>query len=480
MALPLIPILAVGGTLLLGYVMSKKKDETSTPALPPGPGDTSSPVAADSGGGDSGGGGGGASPGIAPGSPAAMAASAGTTTDSGTGTAAIPANAIPPGGVVPINTYGPVGHVDDAFDAAVAQAIAKGDTAALENLAKQAEARGLLDIARSIRDEIARLKGTAPTPTPPGPNVVKPPEPTVPSPTGRALLSLKAKSRGPDVVEWQKIVGVTADGIFGTATDKATRAWQTAHGLVADGIVGPKTWATAYMVQPTLATTPKPPVGPTARPLLSLKAKSRGPDVVEWQKVIGVTADGIFGPNTDAATRTWQRSHGLTADGIVGPASWAKAYQQQPILAAPPGATGNAVPQVGVPDLRSAGFNTPDTSSAAPALPGPTESPARTAAQGITDYLNSLGGLAGRGRENKTTVKGFQSAMGVSADGMYGRDSARAVMQLGIVPVTPYYWPKTNTASAKREFITLVNQYAGADIPRTAQWSKLVSDVNRS
>jgi peptidoglycan hydrolase-like protein with peptidoglycan-binding domain len=312
---------------------------------------------------------------------------------------------------------------------------------------------------------------------------VHPPTPTVPSPTGRALLSLKAKSKGADVVEWQKIVGVKADGIFGTATDAATKKWQTAHGLVADGIVGPKTWAAAYMVQPALATTPKPPVSAAARPLLSLKAKSRGPDVVEWQKVIGTTADGIFGPNTDTATRAWQKAHGITADGIVGPASWAKAYAQQPILAAAPGATGNAVPQIGVPELRSAGFNTPAALPPSPATPlllPPPESPARTSAQGITDYLNSLGGLSGRGRENKSTVKGYQAGMSVTADGMYGRDSARAVMQLGMIPVAPYYWPKTGTAAAKKEFLALVSQYSMADKPRAAQWAKLVSDTNRS
>ncbi len=57
----------------------------------------------------------------------------------------------------------------------------------------------------------------------------------------------------------------------------------------------------------------------------TIRQGSTGPDVQAWQKIIGVTADGKFGPGTDAATRSWQRAHGLTADGVVGPMTWAAA-----------------------------------------------------------------------------------------------------------------------------------------------------------
>jgi len=52
---------------------------------------------------------------------------------------------------------------------------------------------------------------------------------------------------------------------------------------------------------------------------------STGSDVFVWQKIIGVKADGIFGPMTEAATREWQSEHSLKADGIVGPLTWQKA-----------------------------------------------------------------------------------------------------------------------------------------------------------
>lgn len=40
----------------------------------------------------------------------------------------------------------------------------------------------------------------------------------------------------------QALLGVGADGIFGTATDTALRSYQKAAGLTADGVCGEKTW----------------------------------------------------------------------------------------------------------------------------------------------------------------------------------------------------------------------------------------------
>lgn len=57
----------------------------------------------------------------------------------------------------------------------------------------------------------------------------------------------------------------------------------------------------------------------------TIQVGSSGNDVIAWQKIIGVTADGKFGPQTKAATQKWQADHGLTADGIVGPQTWGAA-----------------------------------------------------------------------------------------------------------------------------------------------------------
>lgn len=56
-----------------------------------------------------------------------------------------------------------------------------------------------------------------------------------------------------------------------------------------------------------------------------LKAGSRGAEVMEIQKILGVKpASGVFGPTTKTAVLNYQKEHGLTADGIVGPKTYAQ------------------------------------------------------------------------------------------------------------------------------------------------------------
>ena len=39
--------------------------------------------------------------------------------------------------------------------------------------------------------------------------------------------------------------------------------------------------------------------------------------------LLGLDADGIFGPKTEEAVRRYQKTYGLTVDGVVGPKTWA-------------------------------------------------------------------------------------------------------------------------------------------------------------
>lgn len=58
---------------------------------------------------------------------------------------------------------------------------------------------------------------------------------------GRVVL--KSGSKGDAVVYVQALVGVVADGDYGTKTVAAVKAFQSAHGLTADGEVGKQTMA---------------------------------------------------------------------------------------------------------------------------------------------------------------------------------------------------------------------------------------------
>jgi putative chitinase len=56
----------------------------------------------------------------------------------------------------------------------------------------------------------------------------------------------------------------------------------------------------------------------------TLRRGSKGEAVKKMQAKLGLTADGDFGPGTEAALKKWQAENGLTADGVVGPKTLAK------------------------------------------------------------------------------------------------------------------------------------------------------------
>lgn len=57
------------------------------------------------------------------------------------------------------------------------------------------------------------------------------------------LVLLRRGSRGNAVKRLQEALGIGADGIFGSGTEKAVKDFQSAHGLDADGLAGPETLA---------------------------------------------------------------------------------------------------------------------------------------------------------------------------------------------------------------------------------------------
>jgi len=108
-----------------------------------------------------------------------------------------------------------------------------------------------------------------------------------------------------------------AGALFDEATDQAVRHFQQQRGLSVDGIVGPETYAALAAARWRLGGR-----------LLSLATRPFvGDDVAALQERLlelgfdAGRADGVFGPQTEAALRGLQREYGLVPDGTCGPAT---------------------------------------------------------------------------------------------------------------------------------------------------------------
>lgn len=134
------------------------------------------------------------------------------------------------------------------------------------------------------------------------------------------------------------IPAVNPDGIFGTATLNAVIAFQNRFNLAADGVIGKATWDKMYEVYSAIVNAIVDfNETPGIYPGTPLKAGSTGQSVKEVQfylfllsayysTIPRIAYDGIFGVATENAVIAYQKLAGLTVDGIVGPATWRSIY----------------------------------------------------------------------------------------------------------------------------------------------------------
>ena len=144
---------------------------------------------------------------------------------------------------------------------------------------------------------------------------------------GDAASATGVAAPASDVAALQRALGVSVDGVLGAVTEHAVEAFQAEHGLVVDGIVGPQTRAALGLGSGPELRMAGSASATGAADLVAHVSISRPASggaaggVVALQSALGVSADGDFGPQTEAAVRAFQRAHGLTVDGIVGPAT---------------------------------------------------------------------------------------------------------------------------------------------------------------
>jgi peptidoglycan hydrolase-like protein with peptidoglycan-binding domain len=123
-----------------------------------------------------------------------------------------------------------------------------------------------------------------------------------------------------DVRALQQALGVPADGVFGPQTQRAVKRYQRRHGLTVDGVVGPQTRQALGLGAGPVLKRKRSHARGHGRAARGGKAHhSRGGGVRSMQRKLGLPADGVFGPQTEAAVKSFQASHGLTPDGVVGP-----------------------------------------------------------------------------------------------------------------------------------------------------------------
>ncbi|MED1097441.1 MULTISPECIES: peptidoglycan-binding domain-containing protein [Bacillus] len=140
---------------------------------------------------------------------------------------------------------------------------------------------------------------------------------------------LRKSSKGAAVKELQKkliaagfkLPKYGADGDYGNEVVDTVKVFQKAVGITADGIYGPVTDSKLENYKKSVKKkTSRSSVVPYPGHLI--KRGFCGKDMERIQRAVGVVADGIYGPATERAVKAYQKRHSLAADGIVGPDTW--------------------------------------------------------------------------------------------------------------------------------------------------------------
>jgi peptidoglycan hydrolase-like protein with peptidoglycan-binding domain len=204
-----------------------------------------------------------------------------------------------------------------------------------------------------------------------------------------------------------------------------SRAKRVSLGALAALTVGP----TASLASGQIASsTPNPEPPTTTEHVIVLSSGSEGRQVQLLQQTLGgIKVDGVFGPETEEAVRKFQASHGLTVDGVVGALTGAElrggsssAFTAN-VSAVMPGAS----------TAQQGGTAAPSSTSSSTA--GTMQDVAHVATSSSKPKEAEGSAEAEKEATEKSAddpVKRLQSALRLTADGDFGRQTEAAVRRL--------------------------------------------------
>jgi peptidoglycan hydrolase-like protein with peptidoglycan-binding domain len=159
---------------------------------------------------------------------------------------------------------------------------------------------------------------------------------------------------------------------------------------------------------------------------------------VRLQEKLGVSVDGTFGPETEAAVRGYQDKHGLAVDGVVGPATWDSLGISHAKILNPP--------RWALPHHQRAHTENQSPSDGSKPATSPAHGENKTAA--IERLQQALGvSVDGTlGPETEAAVRGYQDKHGLAVDGVVGPATWQALGVSGSRTLNPPHEASTSTS----------------------------------